>query len=188
MDKTTEIIARTLLRQRTQSDTIPVHANRQGPQKSLAAMGKRGGAMTQESSGVDLYWLPLGAGGHFVRFNGRVYEAIEARRQHRERLDIFHTALEITVPESRFVIENSWPIPDAAGATRGVVVEGPVGSHLLGRFRVFRYEIRCWPEGTIPDVADAVASPQRISSDERCACLILDRRERSSTRVGPSPT
>ena len=24
---------------------------------------------------VDLYWLPLGAGGHFVRFNGRVYEA-----------------------------------------------------------------------------------------------------------------
>jgi len=24
---------------------------------------------------VDLYWLPLGAGGHSVRLNGRVYEA-----------------------------------------------------------------------------------------------------------------
>lgn len=25
-------------------------------------------------AGIDLYWLPLGAGGRFVRFNGRVYE------------------------------------------------------------------------------------------------------------------
>jgi len=28
---------------------------------------------------VDLYWLPLGAGGHFVRLNGRLYEALDAR-------------------------------------------------------------------------------------------------------------
>jgi hypothetical protein len=28
--------------------------------------------------GVDLYWLPLGAGGWFVRLNGRIYEAIHA--------------------------------------------------------------------------------------------------------------
>jgi hypothetical protein len=27
---------------------------------------------------VDLYWLPLGAGGHSVRLNGRVYEAVAA--------------------------------------------------------------------------------------------------------------
>jgi hypothetical protein len=27
--------------------------------------------------GIDLYWLPLGAGGNFVRLNGRVYEAIK---------------------------------------------------------------------------------------------------------------
>jgi hypothetical protein len=25
---------------------------------------------------VDLYWLPLGAGGHFVRLNGHIYEAL----------------------------------------------------------------------------------------------------------------
>jgi hypothetical protein len=32
--------------------------------------------------GVDLYWLPLGAGGHFVRLNGRVYEACDAAIHH----------------------------------------------------------------------------------------------------------
>ena len=29
-------------------------------------------------TGVDLYWLPLGAGGHSVRLNGRLYEAVAA--------------------------------------------------------------------------------------------------------------
>ena len=33
---------------------------------------------------VDLYWLPLGAGGHCVRANGRVYEAVAARLAGRE--------------------------------------------------------------------------------------------------------
>ena len=32
-----------------------------------------------EGDAVDLYWLPLGAGGHFVRLNGRVFEAVAAR-------------------------------------------------------------------------------------------------------------
>jgi hypothetical protein len=27
---------------------------------------------------IELYWLPLGAGGWFVRLNGRIYEAIHA--------------------------------------------------------------------------------------------------------------
>ncbi len=27
-------------------------------------------------AGIDLIWLPLGAGGHTVRWNGRVYEAV----------------------------------------------------------------------------------------------------------------
>jgi hypothetical protein len=26
--------------------------------------------------GIDLYWLPLGAGGHSVRWNGIAYEAL----------------------------------------------------------------------------------------------------------------
>ena len=36
-------------------------------------------------TGVDLFWLPLGAGGHFVRANGRIYEAVAARLRHRDR-------------------------------------------------------------------------------------------------------
>jgi hypothetical protein len=125
------------------------------------------------SAGIDLYWLPLGAGGHFVRFNGRVYEFIEARREHRAPLALYHTALEVTVSEGRFVIENSWPIPNPDGASRGVTVEGPVWNRSLGRFRVFRYEVRRWLDGAIPDAAEAVASPQRVSNDHDQARHVL---------------
>jgi hypothetical protein len=123
---------------------------------------------------VDLYWLPLGAGGHFVRLNGRVYEAIQAYRERRRALDLYHSALEVCVPEGRFVIETAWPIPDAEPASRGVALEGPVGSRRIARFRVFRYEVRRWRDGIIPDVLEAVASPQRLSSDEYRARRVLD--------------
>jgi hypothetical protein len=123
--------------------------------------------------GVDLYWLPLGAGGHFVRFNGRVYERLHAFFDHRPPLDLYHSALEVTVPEGRFAIENSWPIPKATGVSRGVTVEGPVGTRHLGRFRAFRYEVRRWYEGTIADAKEAVASPRRISDDEAQARRVL---------------
>jgi hypothetical protein len=41
---------------------------------------------------VELYWLPLGAGGWFVRLNGPLWEAIQARLEHRRPLDLYHTA------------------------------------------------------------------------------------------------
>lgn len=124
--------------------------------------------------GIDLYWLPLGAGGWFVRLNGRIYETILARREHRRPLDLYHSALEIRVPEGRFVIENAWPIPDANGQSRGVVVEGPVGSSVLARLRPFRYEVRRWRDGRISDAAYAVASPQPVSVDLHQARRLLD--------------
>jgi len=120
-----------------------------------------------------LYWLPLGAGGRSVRLNGRVFEAVMARLERRRPLELYHSALEVRVPEGRFVIEMT-PIPDADGAARGVVGEGPVGSRRAGRFRVFRYELRCWRNGVIPDVDEAVASPRRLSDDPREARLVLD--------------
>lgn len=117
-------------------------------------------------AGIDLYWIPLGAGGAgFVRFNGRLYEAIHARLQKRPPLDLYHTALEVRVPEGRFTIENAWPSPDADTASRGVAVEGPVWSRFLASLRIFRYEVRCWRDGVIPDADEAVASPQCLSSD-----------------------
>jgi len=124
--------------------------------------------------GIDLYWLPLGAGGWFVRFNGRVYEWIKAKRDHRESLDLYHTALEVTVPEGRFIIENAWPVPDRDWAARGVTVQGPVFASALRRFRIFRYEVRRWFDGSIPDIAYAVASPQRVSDDADQAHRVLD--------------
>ena len=44
----------------------------------------------QSESGVDLYWLPLGAGGRSVRLNGRVFEAVAARLERRPPRDLYH--------------------------------------------------------------------------------------------------
>jgi hypothetical protein len=77
---------------------------------------------------VDLYWLPLGAGGHFVRMNGRIYEALAAWRGKRSRRDLYQSALIVTVPAGGFVIEQAWPMPSGDWEQRGVVAEGPVGT------------------------------------------------------------
>ncbi len=124
-------------------------------------------------SGVDLYWLPLGAGGHSVRLNGRVFEAVVARLEHRDRCDLYHSALEVWVPEGRFAIEMA-PVWAGDGADRGVMAEGAVGSRAAGRFRLFRYEIRRWRDGVIPDVDEAVDSPKRLSDDPDCARRLLE--------------
>ena len=124
-------------------------------------------------SSVELFWLPLGAGGHSVRVNGQVYEALVALRERRPQRDLYHSALVVSVPEGAFTIESA-PIPDLAGAERGVVAEGPVGNRLLARFRIFRYELRCWRGGVIPDLAEGVDSPRRLTDDERIARSILD--------------
>jgi hypothetical protein len=129
---------------------------------------------TPEPFGIDLLWIPLGAGGRFVRFNGRVWEASQARRQKRQPLALYHSALELYLPRGRFVVENAWPIPDAQGPARGVVVEGPVFSERLARFRSFRYEVRCWASGVIYDAAYAVGGPQRVSNDAGAAQRVLD--------------
>ena len=43
--------------------------------------------LNDDVASVDLYWIPLGAGGHFVHFNGLVYEAVRAAIQHRPRCE-----------------------------------------------------------------------------------------------------
>jgi hypothetical protein len=126
------------------------------------------------AASVDLYWLPLGAGGHFVRFNGRVFEAVAARIEKRTAKDLYHSALAITVAEGKFVIEMAWPIPDGNGARRGVVAEGAVGSRFARPLRNLRYEIRRWRDGAIPDLAEAVESPQRLTDDPFLAERVLE--------------
>ena len=58
--------------------------------------------MICSAAGSELYWLPLGAGGWFVRLNGRIYEAVNALAERRRPLDLYHSALEVRVPEGRF--------------------------------------------------------------------------------------
>ncbi len=132
-------------------------------------------------SSIDLYWLPLGAGGRSVRLNGIAFEALAALAQRRPRRDLYHSALEVSVPEGRFVVEQA---PAWAGPPeRGVVAEGPVGARALGRLRLFRYEVRRWRDGVIPDVAEAVASPIRLSDDPDRARSLLAEVPRVPTPV-----
>lgn len=133
-------------------------------------------SVTSTESGpasVDLYWLPLGAGGHVVRWNGRVYEAAVALRQRRQRCDLYHAALQVRIDGDRFVIEMA-PVWDRREPDRGVVGVGAVGLPWLGRSSWFRYEVRRWRDGTIPDVAYAVDSPRRLSSSSSQAQRVLD--------------
>lgn len=125
------------------------------------------------ASGVDLYWLPLGAGGHFVRLNGKVFEAVAARLQRRSACDLYHSALVVCVDGEQYVVEQA-PVGRVDGSERGVVAEGAVGSRWARRFRVFRYEVRRWRDGVIPDIAKAVESPQRLTRDPRLADRVLD--------------
>ena len=137
---------------------------------------------TSGLAGVDLYWIPLGAGDHIVRVSGKLYEALKGISERRPRTDLYYSALEIILPGDRFIIESA-PIPDLRGSERGVVSEGPVGMRWLGRFRLFRYEIRSWRGGSIPDVRYAVASPVRVTTDVEHAKRVIELVPRVPTPV-----
>jgi hypothetical protein len=132
-------------------------------------------------TGIELYWLPLGAGGRSVRLNGKVFEAVAAWKEGRDRHDLYHSALQVDVPEGRYVIEQAPAWSDSA--ERGVVAEGSVGARAAGRFRLFRYEVRRWRDGIIPDLAEAVESPLRLSEDLGCARRLLELVSEAPTPV-----
>lgn len=125
-------------------------------------------------SGLDLYWLPLGAGGTCVRTNGRIYERAAVAAQHRTPRDLYHAALAADLPEGRVTVEMApaWSRPQGV-PERGVVRTGPVGLRPLGRWPWFRYEVRCWAEGVIPDLAYAVGGPRRLTDDETVVRRVL---------------
>jgi hypothetical protein len=131
---------------------------------------------------VNLYWLPLGAGGRCVRVNGRIFEALSARAEHRQPCDLYHSALEVEVGRDRYVIEMA-PVWNERAQERGVVAEGLVGLRRAGCLRLFRYEVRCWHGGRIPDVAEAVDSPQCLSTEVSRAERIIELVPRVPTPV-----
>lgn len=138
--------------------------------RSLTAAGSAGAGQVPEQglvmASVDLYWLPLGAGEPLgiVRRSGRAFEAAEARYQHRAPCDLYHSALKVHLGDDTFVIEMA-PVWGNKQTGRGVVGEGAVGLPWLAHSRFFRYEIRRWQGGIIPDQAYAVASPMHFPTD-----------------------
>jgi hypothetical protein len=141
-----------------------------------------GDAAARAVAAVELYWLPLGAGGRFVRLNGRAYEALAARAERRPACDLYHSALVVHSAAGRFVIEQT-PVPGPGSEQRGAVAGGAVGSRWAGRFRIFRYESRRWRGGCIPDLAEAVDSPRRLSDEEEHASRVLEVVPRVPTPV-----
>ncbi|OZC57652.1 hypothetical protein CH289_03335 [Rhodococcus sp. RS1C4] len=118
-----------------------------------------------DSAYIDLFWLPLGAGGHSVRWNGRIFEWINARIEHRSPHDLYHSALVVHLPTTSYVIEMT-PVRPRSKLGRGVVATGPVGLRMLGQSSWFRYEIHRWESGTIADKSESVQSPRRLTVDE----------------------
>jgi hypothetical protein len=137
---------------------------------------------TSAEASVDLYWLPLGAGGHCVRANGRVFEAVAARLEGRAPLALYHSALIVRVPEGAFVVEQA-PVRLASGRERGVVAVGAVGSRWARRFRLLRYEVRRWRDGVIPDLDEAVESPRRLADEREVGRRLLELVPRVPTPV-----
>ncbi|WP_225994980.1 hypothetical protein [Streptomyces arboris] len=128
-----------------------------------------------------LWWLPVGAGGHVVIRTSRWWEALAARREHREPQPLFHAALEVFSDGRRHVIEMG-PSWGQVSPARGVVATGPVGWEALGRWRLFRYEVRCWPDGVLLDHDLTVGAPQQIALIPDGARSLLAR---VSTRARP---
>jgi hypothetical protein len=123
-------------------------------------------------AGIDLYWLPLGAGGNFVRMNGRIYETITAAVKRRPKYDLYHSGLVIRLPEELYTIEQT--PARANGDERGVVGIGPIGARWAAHLGMFRYELRRWRNGVIPDIDEAVDSPRRLSNEPADARRLLE--------------
>lgn len=136
---------------------------------------------------VELYWLPLGAGdaSGCVRWNGRIFEAVAARGQRRRPCDLYHSALRVRLGGARYAIEMA-PAWGNKESGRGVVGEGPVGLPWLGRSRFFRYEIRRWRDGAIPDITGAVDSPRNLDTDAGRAGLLARSGHQAGTIAAPA--
>ena len=134
--------------------------------------------------GVALLWIPLGAGARVpvVRCNGLAFEAVAAWREKRPRQGLFHAALEVGAGSGGFVVEMT-PAWGAGHIGEGAVATGPVGLSLLGRSRMFRYEVHCWRDGVIPDRSYATVAPQQLSDDPGVGDRIVDLVPRFPARV-----
>lgn len=123
---------------------------------------------------VQLWWLPVGAGGHVVVHTSRWWERFHALLEHRPEQPLFHSALIVIRAREEYVIEMA-PAWGKHSPSHGVVASGPVGLRFLGRLRLFRYEVRCWRQGILPDRQYAVESPVVFPLTDAAAANLLAR-------------
>ena len=131
--------------------------------------------MTMTTETLDLYWIPLGAGARVVRTSGKIYEAISSLVQGPERCGLYHSVLVARTEDGPVFLEMAPEFDDRGYSDRGVVATGAVGSRVLGRFPLFRYEVRRWRNGVIPDLEYAVGGAVRITDDTTLVQAVLDR-------------
>ena len=127
-----------------------------------------------DTAQVRLWWLPVGAGGHVVIHTSRWWELWRSVRERRRPQPLFHAALEVAAHGSSYAIEMT-PSWGQRSGERGVVAEGPVGLRVLGRLKLFRYEVRCWRGGIIPDLGYAPEPPVVLGMDSADAAALLAR-------------
>lgn len=86
-----------------------------------------------------------------------------------------HSALIVVVLDGvEHVIEMS-PVLGQHDSDRSVLVTGPVGLRFLGRFPLFRYEVRCWPHGILPDRRYAAGNPVEFPLTAGAASALMHR-------------
>ena len=123
---------------------------------------------------IELLWIPLGAdGSRLVRGCGRLYERAHAGLERRPACDLYHAALRVRAGRDTTYTIEVGPAWGNTEPDRGVVRTGPVGVRSLGRLVLFRYEVRCWRGGSIPDAHAAVPGPLDVSTDQTRTALLL---------------
>lgn len=121
-----------------------------------------------------LWWIPVGAGGHLVRHTSRWWELAHAAAERRRPRQLVHAALEVATEGRRFTIEMAPEWSGPRNSDRGVVQTGPVGLLVLGHWRLFRYEVRCWRDGKIPDLNWAIGDPAMLTDLRTFADSLVD--------------
>ena len=138
-----------------------------------ARSARVGGRMTSPPSAVDLYWIPLGAGGRLVRFNGR------CSRRSPPLAGTGHDATSTTRSSSSrstaTATRSSWRRrPTAIGSAGGWWRRGPSGAAISAGCPCSATRSVSWRGGTIGDLGEAVGGPRRLSRDPGLARRLLD--------------
>lgn len=130
---------------------------------------------------VEVVWVPVGAGERVsvVAVSGWVYERVLAALARRRPRRLVHAALVVHLPPPPGADESkrgTWTVemvPAWSGPQgTAVALEGPVGFTVLGRSRLFRYEVRVLPGEAIPDIEHAIARTVLDEGDERAGLLL----------------